>query len=212
MPANNLGWQPPLTALIDDKGLSPALANPSERPLSRKDASRLVEFLIDYLDTTEDDPDLEDTGDDEPSLGFQAGDIFLGRGCEHGGSGDDREVEDEHDEDTCDREAVCEDEGAEHDGSEPDVDGEPSLGWTVDGAIANSDGMDREAGGSSVTEAMRQRYKPFDRYSANGNRDGKHVDAERGFGYASRRLTNLSDQQIEVVEPRLNREEVRLAR
>jgi hypothetical protein len=43
----------------------------------------------------------------------------------------------------------------EHDGCEPDVDGEPNLGWTVDGAIGNSDGMDREAGGSSVTEEIR---------------------------------------------------------
>lgn len=40
---------------------------------------------------------------------------------------------------------VCEDEGAEHDGREPDVDGEPGLGWTVDGVLGNSDGMDHEA-------------------------------------------------------------------
>ncbi|MGB3445195.1 MAG: hypothetical protein WBA48_00675 [Xanthobacteraceae bacterium] len=48
--------------------------------------------------------DDEAGGDDEPSLGFQAGDIFVGRGCESGGSGDDRELEDEHDEDNNDRE------------------------------------------------------------------------------------------------------------
>src|SRR6185437_2716249 len=30
--------------------------------------------------------------------------------------------------------------GDEHDGCEPDVDGEPSLGWTMDGVLGNSDG------------------------------------------------------------------------
>lgn len=42
-------------------------------------------------------------------------------------------------------EEECEDEGAEHDGCEPDEDGEPLLGWTADGSFINDD--DREAGG-----------------------------------------------------------------
>jgi hypothetical protein len=40
--------------------------------LSRKDASRLIDFLIDYLDTLDSDPDLEDGGDAEPWLGWLA--------------------------------------------------------------------------------------------------------------------------------------------
>jgi hypothetical protein len=108
-------------------------------------------------------------------------------------------------------------------GEEPEVenehgdgnpDDEPSLGWTenVGQFISNTGAasFDLEADASYVTEAGRQRYKPFDRYSANGNRDGKHVDAERGYGYAKRRLTNLSDQQRAAVASRLNRGEVRI--
>lgn len=118
------------------------------------------------------------------------------------GATDDREVEDEHDEDTIDREEVCEDEGAEHDGAEPDEDGEPSLGWTCDasaGTGAWGGCSDLEADGSYVTEAARDRYKPFDRYSADDNKDGKHVDTERGYGRARRHLTNLSDQQKKML-------------
>jgi hypothetical protein len=44
-------------------------------------------------------------------------------------------------------EEACEDEGAEHDGREPDEDGEPSLGWTEEGSFINDD--DREAGGAA---------------------------------------------------------------
>lgn len=101
--------------------------------------------------------------------------------------------------------------GDEHDGTEPDEDGEPSLGWTEQmaqgqGTWGSSD--DKEEGGSYITDAARQRYRPFDRYAS--NRNGQHVDTERGYGRASRRLTNLSDQQRAAVAPRLDREEVRL--
>lgn len=113
----------------------------------------------------------------------------------------------EGDDGADDREDVCEDEGAEHDGCEPDVDGEPSLGWTVDGTIGNSDGMDREAGGSSVTEAHRQRYKSFDRYGAHRRERG--VDSVRSYGF-DRRLVNLSDRQHAAMAPRVDREEVRI--
>ncbi|MCO5132455.1 MAG: hypothetical protein M9932_18190 [Xanthobacteraceae bacterium] len=185
----------------------------------RREAQDEIDRLLTFLDETDGysttEQEMEDDeagGDDEPSLGFQAGDIFVGRGCEHGGSGDDREVEDEHDEDTCDREGdELQHGGDEHDGCEPDEDGEPSLGWTEQmaqgqGTWGSSD--DKEESGSYITDAARQRYRPFDRYTS--NRDGKHVDTERGFGYASRCLTNLSDQQRAAVSPRLNRDEVRL--
>jgi hypothetical protein len=89
---------------------------------SRKEREALVELLIESFDAEAGDPDLE------PSLGFRAGEQFVGRGCEQAEIGDDREVEDEHEEEGWDREDVCEDEGSEHDGSEP------SLGWTPDEA------------------------------------------------------------------------------
>lgn len=103
-------------------------------------------------------------------------------------------------------------EGAEHDGIEPDVCGEPSFGWTC--AASEGKGTwggdnDREADGSHLTEAARQRYKPFDRYG-HSNPDGMHVDVERGFGRSSRRLVNLSDQQREALAPRITWGEVRI--
>jgi hypothetical protein len=81
------------------------------------------------------------------------------------------------------------------------------LGWTVDGVLSNGDmGFDREAGGSSVTEAHRQRYKPFDRYTTIRNSDGRHVDCSRSG--ENRRLINLSDRQHAALAPRVDREEV----
>jgi hypothetical protein len=174
---------------------------------SRKEREALVELLIESFDAEAGDPDLE------PSLGFRAGEQFVGRGCEHGETGDDREVEDEHDEEGWDREGdELEHGGDEHDGCEPDVDLEPSLGWTCAASEGNGawgSDNDREADGSHLTEAARQRYKPFDRYGR-GNADGRHVDTERGFGRGSRRLINLSDQQREALAPRITWGEVRI--
>lgn len=197
-----------------ERPFKPTDVSPEElfKAWSRKERATLIELLIDSLDAEAGDPDLEETGDAEPSLGFQAGDIFVGRGCEHGGSGDDREVEDEHDEDTYDREGdELQHGGDEHDGCEPDEDGEPSLGWTEQmaqgqGTWGSSD--DKEESGSYITDAARQRYRPFDRYTSNP--DGMHVDTEQGCAYATRRLTNLSEKQRAAVSPRLNRDEVRL--
>lgn len=59
-----------------------------------------------------------------------------------------------------------------------------------------------------MTDATRKRYKRFDRYGRNP--DGRHVDMERGFGRSSRRLINLSDQQREVLAPRVTWGEVRI--
>ncbi len=177
---------------------------------SRKDREALIDLLIDSLDETDGDPDREDGGDDEPSLAAcENHPDYYARGSQlHWTQGNS----DEREGDGCadDREDVCEDEGAEHDGCEPEVDGEPSLGWTIDGALGNGDGFDREAGGNSVTEAHRQRYKMSDRYTTNGNRDGKHVDTERGYGRGSRRLTNLSDRQHAALASRVDRDEVRI--
>ncbi len=193
----------------DDAALVKTDVSPEDffKAWSRKEREALVELLIESFDAEAGDPDLE------PSLGFRAGEQFVGRGCEHGENSDDREVEDEHDEEGWDREGdELEQGGDEHDGCEPDAEGEPSLGWTIaasEGRGAWGSDNDREADGSYVTEAARQRYKPFDRYGR-GNADGMHVDVERGFGRGSRRLINLSDQQREAIVPRICGGEVRV--
>lgn len=116
--------------------------------------------------------ELEEDREDEPSLGSVEGRADRRMGYQEQwaqGHDNDCEIDDSDYEDTCDREDVCEDEGAEHDGAEPDEDAEPSLGWTCDasaGAGTWGGCSDREADGSYVTEAARDRYKPFDRYSA----------------------------------------------
>jgi hypothetical protein len=97
-------------------------------PLTRQDVERQIDLLIDLLDQLdadpdlEPDPDLEDEADHEPSLGWSAGFVpefqrQEGRGF-YMNQNRGHDLEDEH----------C---GAEpEDDSEPDVDGEASLGWT----------------------------------------------------------------------------------
>jgi hypothetical protein len=178
---------------------------------------------LDEGEREDDDSDLEDDRDDEPILAAPENHATVPLDSGLWGAGQRRDESCDQSDwaqgawndcegDDCadDREDVCEDEGAEHDGREPDVDGEPSLGWTVDGVIGNSDGMDREADGSYLTDAAQQRYDRHNRYAPNRNRDGKHVDAERGYGGVSRRLTNLSDRQRTAIAPRVDRDEVRL--
>jgi len=122
----------------------------------REEAAVEIERLIGFLDETEPDPDLEDDGDDEPSLGsiedhpnpYRDGTDYPGCGRDQsrwaGGSTDDRE-------------------GDEHDGREPDDDEggeaeredcEPSLGWTTTeaccgryaGAVAGAIDLEEDAG------------------------------------------------------------------
>jgi hypothetical protein len=56
-----------------------------------------------------------------------------------------------------------------------------------------------------VTEAARSRYRKSkaSRYAV--NRDGKHVDAERGFAVGHRRIRNLSDWQRKLIGPKIER-------
>lgn len=65
---------------------------------SRKERATLIELLIDSLDAEAGDADLEETGDDEPSLGFLDCWTGSGRSGQAGGCTGDREMEDEHDE------------------------------------------------------------------------------------------------------------------
>ena len=112
----------------------------------RKLVETAIERPIDLLDAIEPDPDLEDNADGEPSLGWPIPDQRWGN-CTGDNGGDDREGDTADDEPwlgwtemearygkyselSCsDLEEQCEDEGAEHDGREPDVDDEVQS-WT----------------------------------------------------------------------------------
>jgi len=75
----------------------------------------LIDRFITMLDDLDGDADLEDAGDDEPSLSA-AVPVETSQGSQEGwlqGPDDDRED-------------VCEDEGAEHDGREPEEDNDTS--------------------------------------------------------------------------------------
>ena len=95
--------------------------------------------------------DDEDAGDDEPSLGSS--------GHYHGGpiSYSFHPISDGH-------ELILDCEGDEHDGAEDDQEGddspdnEPSLGWTIDGAVGNRD--DREEGGHAIRTSDAHRDRP----------------------------------------------------
>lgn len=103
-------------------------------PISRRDIERHVDALIDLLDTLDGDSDLEpdlagystgmdsregDDSDDEPSLGWRGPSGWLGEST-------NQDTPDFHANADCGRD--LED---EHDGREPDVDDEWSLGWTA---------------------------------------------------------------------------------
>ena len=97
-------------------------------PEIRRALALLAEASISLLDEI-DAPtqDLEEGGDDEPSLGWVTDD----RGCLIScASTDDRELECE------DEGAQCDDEGA------ADTDLEPNLGWTLDSRCDGGDGED----------------------------------------------------------------------
>jgi hypothetical protein len=92
---------------------------------ARRELWRIAEAAIELLDAI-DAPgeDLEDVGDDEPSLGWHAADGEE-LGVTLAGPTDDREVD-------LDFETTGEDDeaGGDH---------EPNLGWTVDGRVAGPD-------------------------------------------------------------------------
>ena len=184
----------------------------------RKEARDAIDQLIQFLDHTDDyvSRELEDSADDnphgepsddEPSLGavpatnqdHWAKGNEGGHDCEGDGCADDREGDElEHG-------------GDEHDGSEPDAEGEPSLGWTIDGCIGQTDysGSDREAG-ATPTDAILRAREHYDPYRRQPNRDGMHVESERGWS-DRKRLLNLSDRQREIVGPVLDRAAVTIS-
>lgn len=145
-----------------------------------------------------------DRSDDEPALASVAADEWSTQERWAAGNADDREG------DPCcdDREGDEQQHGGdEHDGAEPDVDGEPSLGWTVDGVLQNSDGMDRELDGSYVTQERHCGYRRQARFNA--PKDGLHVDTNPST-FGLRQIINLTDRQRRLLSPRIDRGEVRL--
>lgn len=103
----------------------------------------------------------EDTADEEPSLGSLDG--FVGQIRWSAGNTDDREGDPGFD----DREDVCEDEGAEHNGAEPEEQ-EPSLGWPE---RMNQAGDPGDPGGSDREQGIAAR-PPQDRTVVSPNVDG----------------------------------------
>jgi hypothetical protein len=107
----------------------------------RQRAFAEIERLIAFLDASdgytmdEREEAVDDVPCDDRELEFSFCGVTADR-CSMPHSEYDDELEEE-----------CEDEGAEHDGREPDEDGEPSLGWTADGSFINDD--DRETGGAA---------------------------------------------------------------
>lgn len=191
--------------------------------LPRRDISDVVERLIELLDLT--DPfavtELEDSiddqphdgeldkcegdyADDEPSLGSVNTHYNHTRWTE--GNRDDREGDPGCD----DREGDEEQHGGdEHDGSEPDSEGEPSLGWTIDGFIGGvSDFLDREMDVSCLTQEAIDRYKSCSLYNA--PKDGMHVDVDFGIRVGPPRITNLTETQLQVLAPHVDQNKVRL--
>jgi|SRR5882757_809649 len=112
----------------------------------REKARIEINRLLDFLDASDIDPDLEDVGDredvgdDEPSLGsierHPSCHAMDGRNSSgdqtHWAAGEGDDVEDEHD------------------GAEPDEDGEPSLGWTTSGVLGGLSDFERDAAESGI--------------------------------------------------------------
>ena len=76
----------------------------------RQRLTRLIDRLVCALDEIDGDPDFEDTGDHEPSLSASVPTLSWEGSQDRWLQGDDDERED-----------ACEDEGAEHDGREPET-------------------------------------------------------------------------------------------
>jgi len=110
--------------------------NPS---ITRRAVEQQIDALIDLLNTLDPDPDLE------PSLAFTERLYNISQAdpnyAANANAGDDREADDEREPSLGSVNPTiygvqeswsagnCDDREDEHDGAEPDVDDEPSLGW-----------------------------------------------------------------------------------
>lgn len=119
----------------------------------RREAEAEIDRLLLILDTIDEDPDIEEEderepdNDLEPSLGSVNPTTSNGQG--NWSAGGDADLEDEHDGSEPDHEGDELDtrEGSDTEDMEPDEDGEPSLGWTIDGAMVDIAFVDRELEG-----------------------------------------------------------------
>jgi hypothetical protein len=158
-----------------------------------------IDELILVLNELDGDPEAE------PALGSVEGPIrgkrkARGQASWTQGDGDDREG------DGCadDREGdELQHGGDEHDGAEPEVDTEPSLGWTVDGQIVGNPFDDFEQGVGPSDQLLQKKHDLHRRFPEHGNRDGMHVESERAWA-GRKRLRNLSDRQKKIVAPRVD--------
>lgn len=171
---------------------------------SRKEREVLIDLLIDSLDEADGDPDLEDTADDEPSLGSVAAlspyNPYFNQEHWAASGMDDREGDDSDDEPSIGGDDL------ELDHS----DYEPNLGWTENGAIAatrQGDACGECEGeiycgrGQDIEKAKKRRRKP------------RTIRTELAFGgRGARRVLNLTDRQRDLMAPRIDRDShVRMA-
>jgi hypothetical protein len=99
--------------------------------------------------------------------------------------------------------------GDEHDGAEPDADGEASLGWGLNGEKASA--SDRELAAQPSAKTMRKKRRHFNAgRDYRPNRDGMHVDTWDSVRIGPRRIRNLSETQANLLESRIDRREVRI--
>ena len=116
----------------------------------REKAFEEIERLIAFLDASdgytmdEREEAVDDVPCDDCELEFSFSGLTADR-CPMPHSEYDDELEPGDAGGNEDDEPDCEDEGAEHDGCEPDEDGEPSLGWTVDGCVGLTGGLSLDA-------------------------------------------------------------------
>jgi hypothetical protein len=197
----------------------------------RKEAQDEIDRLLSFLDEIDGNIDDEAAGDegdasypdgrshllnhpgedDEPSLGSVTGpEVYSGKRKAAGQESWSQGISDDREGDECadDREGdELQHGGDEHDGAEREED-EPSLGWTVDGQTTGISG-DFEQDVRPSDEMLQKKHDLYRRFPERGNRDGMHVESERGFG-RGKRLRNLSDRQHKIVAPRVDRGQVTL--
>lgn len=132
----------------------------------RREAQAEIDRLLDFLDRLDGDPDLEDGGDDEPSLGWlerQRGftahaevttlpDLEESEGDLEPSLGRPDEIMDQR----FTAIGPYDDREAEHDGREPSGDEEPSLGWAEgrETQVGHCFGTDDLEDGLSASESL----------------------------------------------------------
>ncbi len=121
----------------------------------RKERATLIELLIDSLDAEAGDADLEETGDDEPSLGFLDCWTGSGRSGQAGGCTGDRENDDELDEPSL--------AAAENHVSTPET-----YGWAPSGVTYSSSGNQSRWAQGAINDAEGDEH------------DGREPDGDEG--------------------------------